>query len=49
MRSTTLIKKARAESPTRSRSAEHFAAGERFVVILGDNIIQDDIAPYLEI
>ncbi len=28
--------------------AENFAEGQRIVVILGDNIIQDDIAPYLE-
>jgi len=26
---------------------EHFAAGERIVVILGDNIIQDDITPFV--
>ncbi|GAC1401704.1 MAG: sugar phosphate nucleotidyltransferase [Candidatus Velthaea sp.] len=26
---------------------EHFAAGERIVVILGDNIIQDDISPFV--
>jgi len=26
---------------------EHFAEGQRVVVILGDNIIQDDIAPYV--
>ena len=26
---------------------EHFAEGERVAVILGDNIIQDDIAPYV--
>jgi glucose-1-phosphate thymidylyltransferase len=26
---------------------EHFAEGERIVVILGDNIIQDDITPYV--
>jgi glucose-1-phosphate thymidylyltransferase len=26
---------------------EHFAAGERIAVILGDNVIEDDIAPYL--
>jgi glucose-1-phosphate thymidylyltransferase len=30
------------------RLCEHFADGERTVVILGDNIIQDDIGPYLE-
>lgn len=29
------------------RLCEHFAAGHRTVVILGDNIVQDDIAPYL--
>ncbi|MHB8140459.1 MAG: sugar phosphate nucleotidyltransferase [Vulcanimicrobiaceae bacterium] len=27
---------------------EHFAEGNRVVVILGDNIIQDDIGPYVE-
>ena len=27
---------------------EHFAEGERVVVILGDNIIQDSIRPYVE-
>jgi glucose-1-phosphate thymidylyltransferase len=27
---------------------EHFAAGERIVVILGDNIIQDDITPFVK-
>lgn len=27
---------------------EHFAEGERVVVILGDNIIQDDIRPFVE-
>ncbi len=27
---------------------EHFAEGERLVVILGDNIIQDDIRPFVE-
>ena len=27
------------------RLCEHFAAGERIVVVLGDNIIEDDIAP----
>jgi glucose-1-phosphate thymidylyltransferase len=26
---------------------EHFAGGERVVVVLGDNIIQDDISPYV--
>ncbi len=26
---------------------EHFAEGRRIVVILGDNIVQDDIAPYV--
>jgi glucose-1-phosphate thymidylyltransferase len=26
---------------------EHFAAGDRICVILGDNILQDDITPYL--
>jgi glucose-1-phosphate thymidylyltransferase len=29
------------------RLCEHFADGERVVVILGDNIIQDDISPYV--
>jgi glucose-1-phosphate thymidylyltransferase len=29
------------------RLCEHFAAGERIVVILGDNIVQDDIAPHV--
>ncbi len=29
------------------RLAEQFAAGERIVVILGDNIFQDDITPYV--
>lgn len=28
--------------------AEHFVDGDRMVVILGDNIIQDDISPYLQ-
>ncbi|MDQ6825965.1 MAG: sugar phosphate nucleotidyltransferase [Candidatus Eremiobacteraeota bacterium] len=27
---------------------EHFAEGQRICVILGDNILQDDISPYLE-
>jgi glucose-1-phosphate thymidylyltransferase len=27
---------------------EHFAEGQRVVVILGDNIIQDDITPYVQ-
>ncbi len=27
---------------------EHFAAGERMCVILGDNIIQDDITPFVK-
>lgn len=27
---------------------EHFAEGERVAVILGDNIIQDDITPYMQ-
>jgi glucose-1-phosphate thymidylyltransferase len=27
---------------------EHFAEGERLVVILGDNIVQDDIRPFVE-
>lgn len=27
---------------------EHFADGEKVVVILGDNIVEDDIAPYIE-
>jgi glucose-1-phosphate thymidylyltransferase len=26
---------------------EHFAEGQRIVVILGDNIVQDDISPYV--
>ena len=26
---------------------EHFAEGQRIAVILGDNIIQDDISPYV--
>jgi len=29
------------------RLCEHFADGGRIVVILGDNILQDDISPYL--
>lgn len=29
------------------RLAEHFAAGGRIVVVLGDNIVEDDIAPYV--
>ena len=29
------------------RLCEHFAEGNRMVVILGDNIIQDDIAPFV--
>ena len=29
------------------RLCEHFAEGQRIVVILGDNILQDDIAPYV--
>jgi len=29
------------------RLCEHFAEGSRIVVILGDNIIRDDIAPYV--
>lgn len=29
------------------RLCEHFAAGERIVVVLGDNIVEDDIAPYV--
>ncbi len=28
--------------------AEHFADGEKVIVILGDNIIQDSIAPYVD-
>ena len=28
--------------------AQHFADGEKIVVILGDNIIEDDITPYLQ-
>lgn len=31
------------------RLCEHFATGHRTVVILGDNIVQDDIAPYLRL
>ena len=27
---------------------EHFADGERIAVILGDNIVQDDISPYVK-
>jgi glucose-1-phosphate thymidylyltransferase len=27
---------------------EHFAEGQRIVVILGDNIIEDDISPYVQ-
>ncbi|MBI3333838.1 MAG: NTP transferase domain-containing protein [Candidatus Omnitrophica bacterium] len=30
------------------RLAEHFADGEKLVVILGDNIVQGTIAPYVE-
>ncbi len=30
------------------RLAEHFAEGDRICVILGDNIIQDDISPYAQ-
>ena len=30
------------------RLAEHFADGERIVVVLGDNLIQGSIAPYVE-
>jgi glucose-1-phosphate thymidylyltransferase len=29
------------------RLCEHFAAGQRVVVVLGDNILQDDISPYV--
>jgi glucose-1-phosphate thymidylyltransferase len=29
------------------RLCEHFAGGERIVVILGDNIIEDDVAPHV--
>jgi glucose-1-phosphate thymidylyltransferase len=29
------------------RLCEHFAGSERIVVILGDNIVEDDIAPYV--
>jgi glucose-1-phosphate thymidylyltransferase len=29
------------------RLCEHFAEGQRIVVILGDNIIEDDITPYV--
>jgi glucose-1-phosphate thymidylyltransferase len=29
------------------RLCEHFAEGQRIVVILGDNILQDDISPYV--
>ncbi len=28
--------------------AEHFADGEKIIVLLGDNIIEDDIAPYVD-
>lgn len=28
--------------------AEHFSEGEKLVVILGDNIIEDDITPYVQ-
>jgi glucose-1-phosphate thymidylyltransferase len=27
---------------------EHFAEGDRIIVILGDNIVQDDISPYVQ-
>ncbi len=30
------------------RLCEHFADGERIVVMLGDNLIEDDVAPYLQ-
>ena len=30
------------------RLCEHFAEGERTIVILGDNIVQDDITPYVK-
>src|SRR5579862_5090112 len=30
------------------RLCEHFAEGNRIVVILGDNIIEDNITPYLQ-
>jgi glucose-1-phosphate thymidylyltransferase len=30
------------------RLCEHFAASERIVVVLGDNIIEDDIAPFVQ-
>jgi glucose-1-phosphate thymidylyltransferase len=30
------------------RLCEHFAEGERICVILGDNILEDDIAPYVQ-
>jgi glucose-1-phosphate thymidylyltransferase len=29
------------------RLCEHFAEGQRIVVVLGDNILEDDIAPYV--
>jgi glucose-1-phosphate thymidylyltransferase len=29
------------------RLCEHFASGERIVVVLGDNILEDDIAPHV--
>ena len=29
------------------RLCEHFAKGQRVVVVLGDNIVQEDISPYL--
>jgi glucose-1-phosphate thymidylyltransferase len=30
------------------RLCEHFAEGQRLVVVLGDNILQDDISPYVD-
>ena len=30
------------------RLCEHFAEGQRVVVILGDNIVEDDISPYVQ-
>lgn len=29
------------------RLCEHFAEGERIVVVLGDNIVEDDLSPYV--
>ena len=30
------------------RLCEHFAGGDRIVVVLGDNIIQEDVTPYVQ-